>query len=133
MLSRPSGPPWALSLALALAAWTVALAALAVADRAAVLAFGRATLAGWAAFDALLAILLFRFARRPRPGALVVATALAAADAAFSIVHAARAGAPHAAWHAALRLVATVGPIAGALALGWASAVRLRLRGEAGW
>lgn len=131
VLAHPAGPPWAL--AMILTVWTVVLAALTVADTAAIFGFGRVTLTGWVAFDALLALLLFRFARRPRPGALLVATALAVGDAILSIVHLEQAGLPRASWHLMLRLLATAGPVAGALALAWAMLVRIRLRKRAGW
>jgi hypothetical protein len=125
LVAHPVGPPWALSIALAI--WTVVLAVLAAADHAAIFGYDRATLAGWVLFDALLAILLFRFALRPRVAGLVVATALAGADAALSLVHLARPGLPAVSWHLALRFVATVGPLAGALALGWAAMLRVAL------
>jgi phosphatidylglycerol lysyltransferase len=131
VLIQPAGPPWALAMVLTI--WTLVLAVLTVADRAAIFGFGRVTLAGWVAFDALLAVLLFRFARRPRPGTLMVATLLALGDAVLSVLHLAHAGLPRASWHLVLRLLATVGPMAGALALAWAMLVRLRLRKHAGW
>ena len=116
---HPSGPPWLL--ALALLPWTVVLATLALWGEPTSqrwLGFSRPSLAGWVLFDALLAAWLFQVARRPRPGPLLVATALCGLDAIASVLHLAQAGVGTSAVTAALRLVSTLGPTIGAITLG---------------
>jgi hypothetical protein len=76
---------------------------LALLDQGGAVGFSRVTLAGWVAFDALMAVLLFRFAHRPRPRALLLVTGLAGADAALSLRHLAEAGLPTPSWLLFLR------------------------------
>lgn len=118
LVRHPSGAPWAL--ALPLLPWTLLLAALAVAGRADVLAFDTLTLAGWVAFDAVLAWLLIRAAFTPRPRQLAAAVAWAGIDAVLSLQHLLVTGLGAGPIGNALRLIATLAPIAGCAALIWA-------------
>lgn len=116
---HPSGLPWAL--ALPLPPWTAALLWLVAVHRASLLGFPRAELALWAAFDALLLLVLVRVAMRPRRAALLLATSLAAVDASLSLGHLAWVGLGSTALQASLRAIATLAPTVGALLLGWAT------------
>jgi phosphatidylglycerol lysyltransferase len=119
IVRHPSGPPWAL--ALPLVPWTVLLAVLSVAGRADLLGFSTAVLAGWVAFDAVLAFLLMRAAMTPTRGRIGAALAWASLDAVLSIAHLGRVGLAGAGIAGdALRLVATLAPVAGSAALFWA-------------
>lgn len=124
LVRHPSGPPFAL--AVPLVPWTLLLAALALVGRADLLAYSQATLFLWVAFDAALAIILYRAARRPSPGRLGLALGLATLDAALSLVHLGATGLGATPLTATLRLLATLAPALGALAL--ASAWRRALR-----
>jgi phosphatidylglycerol lysyltransferase len=123
---HPNGPPWIV--ALPLVPWTALLAALVVTRRAAILGFPAAALAGWVVFDAVLAWLLFRAARRPSRTGLTLLAVAAAADTLVSIRHLVLAGLGPTMVSAALRLAATAGPIAGTVGLAWAA--RLARRGH---
>jgi lysylphosphatidylglycerol synthetase-like protein (DUF2156 family) len=116
---HPSGLPWAL--ALPLPAWTLALAWLAIVHRASLLGFPAAELGLWAAFDALLLLVLVRVAMRPLRSRLVVATSLAAFDALLSLGHLAWVGLGVTFLQASLRGVATLAPTVGTLLLAWAT------------
>lgn len=116
---HPSGLPWAL--ALPLPVWTLALAWIAAAHRASLLGFPRAELWLWAAFDALLLLVLVRVAMRPMRSRLVVATSLATVDALLSVGHLAWVGFGVTLLQASLRGVATIAPTVGALLLAWAT------------
>jgi hypothetical protein len=130
ILRHPSGPPWAISLLLA--GWTSILAAAIIADRSDAFGLSRLALASWTLFDALVAILLFRLARHPSAGGLALATAIAVADAVAYLPYLLTAHPPEAVSHAVLRIAAMGGPIAGALALGWATVVRTASRRRVG-
>lgn len=121
---RPGALPWLISLLLG--AWTVLLCALVAAGRPGALALDRVTLGAWAAFDAFLAALLFRLARRPRPLPLALVTALSAADSALYLAHLHLASQPAAGSLAWLRWAAAAGPIGAAVALGWATHLAVR-------
>lgn len=118
LIRHPSGPPWVL--ALPLFPWTLLLAILCVAGHASLLGFSTPALAGWVAFDAVLAWLLVRAAMRPKPARMGAAVAWAAVDAGLSIRHLAQAGLGAGAIAETLRLVATLAPVAGCAALTWA-------------
>ena len=126
---HPNGPPW--MVALPLVPWTAWLALLAVLGRADLLGFSTAALAGWIAFDAVLATLLFQVARRPRLRGLAGLSIAAAADAALSCRHLALRGLGAGALAPALRLAATAGPILGTAGLLWATGLALRRRRDA--
>jgi phosphatidylglycerol lysyltransferase len=116
---HPSGLPWALALPLPL--WTAALAWLAAVHRASLLGFPTSELALWVAFDALLLLVLVRVAMRPLRPRLVLATALAAIDAALSLGHLVWVGPGSTPLQAAMRVLATAAPVVGALLLAWAT------------
>jgi len=116
---HPSGLPWALALPLPL--WTAGLAWLVAVRRASLLGFPRAELGLWAAFDALLLLVLVSAAMRPRRSRLVLATCLAVVDALLSLGHLVWVGVGSTALQAWLRGVATAAPAVGALLLLWAT------------
>jgi phosphatidylglycerol lysyltransferase len=116
---HPSGLPWAL--AVPLPAWTAALAWLVVAHRASLLGFPSGELGLWVAFDALLLLVLVGVAMRPRRSRLVLATSLAAFDAALSLGHLVWIGPGATLLQASLRTTATVAPFVGAALLAWAT------------
>lgn len=115
---HPGGPPWAVGVPLV--AWTALLAAMAAGGGAGVLGFSRTALWGWVGFDVVMAVVLFRAARRPRMDRLGLAAVLAGADAVLSLRHLAGTGLGAGALAATLRLVATMGPLIGVAALLWA-------------
>jgi lysylphosphatidylglycerol synthetase-like protein (DUF2156 family) len=119
IVRHPNGPPWAV--AVPLVAWTALLAALAVTGDHDILGFSLASLRAWVVFDAVLAWLLFRVARRPRPLALAVMAAVAGFDAILSLQHVAIVGFGSSIVSSLLRTAATAGPILGTAALGWAA------------
>jgi hypothetical protein len=119
LIRHPNGPPWAV--AVPLVAWTVLLAAVAFAGAHAMLGFSQARLWAWVIFDAALAWLLFRAARKPRRFTLAAVAAIAGFDAMVSIRHLAAAGLGNSATSALLRVVATAGPVIGTTALLWAA------------
>jgi phosphatidylglycerol lysyltransferase len=119
ILNHPNGPPWAVGLPLA--GWIVLLAGMAVTGHGAILGFAATALWGWIAFDILLAMFLFRAARRPRPPLLGCLTVAAAFDATASWAHLFAVGIGGGAIAAAMRLLATAGPTIGTAALGWAT------------
>jgi hypothetical protein len=123
---HPNGPPW--MVALPLVPWTALLALLAASGRADLLGFSTAALAGWIAFDAGLAALLFQVARRPRLRALAGLSIAAGADALLSCRHLALRGLGAGALAPMLRLAATAGPIVGTAALVWATGLAIRRR-----
>jgi len=117
IVRHPSGPPFVM--ALPLAPWTLLLAVLALIGRAGDVGFSTAALWAWVAFDAALAVVLYRAARRPRPERLGLALGLAATDAALSLVHLGAVGFGAGAWQAGVRGVATLAPLLGTAALVW--------------
>lgn len=119
LLLRPSGLPWLL--ALPLVPWTLALAVLAGVDDRTMTGFGPAALWAWVAWDATLAWLLFRVARRPRRRTLWWLSAAAGVDAAVSLVHVVHVGLGVDRAAQVIRLAGTLAPIVGALALAWAA------------
>lgn len=119
LVRHPNGPPWAV--ALPLAPWTVLIAGLAAAGQAALLGFTTPALWGWAAFDLLLAWLLFDTARRPRWRRLALVTCAAGVDAVLSSRHLRAAGLGPGWITATLRLLATAGPLLGTVSLAWAT------------
>lgn len=123
---HPNGPPWVV--ALPLVPWTALLAVLAAFGRAGLLGFSTAALAGWIAFDAVLAVLLFRVARHPRLRSLAGLSVAAAADALLSSRHLTLHGLGAGVLAPALRLAATAGPIVGTAGLVWATGLALRRR-----
>ncbi|MEZ5966129.1 MAG: phosphatidylglycerol lysyltransferase domain-containing protein [Planctomycetota bacterium] len=116
---RPSVLPWVL--AVPLVPWTVVLAVLAVIDDGALMGFSRAALVAWVAWDGVLAVLLFRAARRPTRRKLWALATAAAIDASLSLVHLLRVGLGTTAVAAGLRLAGAVAPVCGALGLAWAA------------
>ena len=124
LLRHPNGPPWVV--AVPLVPWTVLLFALAAMGASSVLGFSTASLQAWVAFDAILAWLLFRAARRPRRRTLVALAAAAGFDAVVSIRHLFAVGLGTTAASGVLRLAATAGPVLGTTGLLWALH-RLRL------
>jgi hypothetical protein len=114
---RPSGPPWAL--ALPLAPWTLLLAALTTTGHARVIGFSTPALAGWAGFDAILSVLLFWTALRPKRSRLALAAAAAWVDAAASVPHLAVTGLGEGVASHGLRLLAAIAPCLAAGILGW--------------
>ncbi len=119
IVRHPSGLPWLL--AVPLIPWTIVLAAVLAVDGGAVLGFAAPALAAWVGWDALLALLLFRAARRPRRRILRWLTGAAALDAALSALHLWRVGLGHGALAPTLRLAAVIAPLLGTLALAWAA------------
>jgi hypothetical protein len=119
VVGHPSGLPWLL--AVPLLPWAILLAILAGVDAAGTLGFARPVLFAWAAWDALLGVLLFRAARRPRRSRLLALAAAASVDAALSIAHIARVGLGSGLVPGALRLAGTIAPVLGAVALAWAA------------
>jgi phosphatidylglycerol lysyltransferase len=119
LIKHPNGPPWAV--AVPLVAWTLLLAALAGSGRAALLGFQTPVLWAWVIFDVMLARLLFRAARRPRPRRLAMMTGAAAFDAIVSSQHLASVGLGTGIIAATLRLLAVTGPVVGTLSLAWAT------------
>jgi phosphatidylglycerol lysyltransferase len=118
LLRHPNGPPWAVAVPLVF--WTLLLAALAASNRAWLLGFSTAVLWAWVVFDTVLAALLFRAARHPYPRRLAMMLAATTFDAIFSVRHLAIIGLGGGIAPAALRLLATVGPIIGTAGLGLA-------------
>jgi phosphatidylglycerol lysyltransferase len=119
VLAHPSGPPWLL--ALPLVPWTLALALLAVLGRPSLLGFSLGPRCGWVAFDALLALILYRTAMRPRVGALLFATLLATGDASLSILHLASVGYGDTPAERIMRFLALAAPTGGTFVLAWAT------------
>jgi hypothetical protein len=118
LVRHPNGPPWAI--AVPLVAWTALLAGLATTGRSGMLGFSQAGLGAWTFFDALLAWLLFKAARRPRPRNLAAMAAAAAFDAVVSVRHLSIVGLGTTAATSVLRLTATAGPLVGTAAMIWA-------------
>lgn len=116
---HPSGLPWAL--ALPLPAWTATLAWLAVVHRASLLGFPAGELGLWAAFDALLLVVLVRVAMRPLRSRLMLATSLATFDTLLSVGHLVWVGLGATPLQASLRGAATIAPAVGAILLAWAT------------
>jgi phosphatidylglycerol lysyltransferase len=116
---HPNGPPWAV--AVPLAAWTVLLAALVAAGETALLGFSRASLGAWVAFDVVLAWLLFKAARKPRPRRLIAVAIIALFDAVVSVRHLAEIGFGPGPLAWLCRTIATAGPVIGTIALLWAA------------
>jgi phosphatidylglycerol lysyltransferase len=73
VVRQPSGPPWAL--AMPLVPWTLFLVALVLTGHAGLVGFSSRALVAWVAFDALLTILLFLSALRPKRSRLALAAA----------------------------------------------------------
>ncbi|HEX5052115.1 MAG TPA: DUF2156 domain-containing protein [Planctomycetota bacterium] len=119
MLRHPSGPPWLL--AVPLVPWTFLLSVLAIVDDGRLLGFARPGLFAWVTWDALLAWLLFRTARRPRWTQLAWLAAAAGFDAALSLLHVVRVGLGEHDLATSLRLASVLAPIGGTLALAWAA------------
>jgi hypothetical protein len=116
---HPNGPPWAV--AVPLAAWTVLLAGLVAAGETALLGYSRITLGAWVVFDIMLAWLLFKAARKPRPRRLLAVAIIAMFDAVVSVHHLAAIGlgSTPLAWLS--RTIATAGPVIGTIALLWSA------------
>jgi phosphatidylglycerol lysyltransferase len=118
LVRHPNGPPWAI--AVPLVGWTALLTMLSVLDQTSLLGFSPGALRAWIVFDAVLACLLFKVARKPRRRELAIMAATAAFDAVVSIRHLLAVGFGLTIVTAALRLVATGGPVLGTTALVWA-------------
>jgi len=118
IVRRPSGAPWLL--AVPLVPWTMFLALLIAFDDGQLLGFGRPALCAWVLWDAMLALLLFRTARRPRRSRLVWLSCAAALDAVLSALHIVRVGVGHGLFANALRLAGMLAPIGATVALAWA-------------
>lgn len=119
IVAHPSGPPWLL--ALPLLPWTLGLALLAAFGRPSVLGFDLGPRIAWVAFDAILAIVLYRTAMRPRAAALMFTTLLAGGDAALSILHIATVGFGASRVELVMRCLAVLAPSSGAAVLAWAT------------
>lgn len=119
LVRHPNGPPWAV--AVPLVAWTALLAGLTLAGANGVLGLSRGSLGAWVVFDALLAWLLFRVARRPRARGLTAMSLVAGFDALVSVRHLVMLGFGSGLAAALLRTIATVGPVVGTAALAWAA------------
>jgi hypothetical protein len=126
LLLHPGGPPWVL--ALPLIPWTALLLVMALTGGTELLAFSRPALAGWALLDALMAVLLFRAARRPVLPLLLLVAAVAAADAAASVRHLGLVGTGQTLTQGVLRAMATLAPVLGTAALAWAAWIAHRRR-----
>lgn len=113
--------PGALALALAvpLIPWTAALAGMAAVGHPHPFGFSRAALGAWAAYDAILAVGLWRASRRPEPRLLGLLAGAATVDAGLSLAHVLQVGLG-AGLAAVARTLAVVAPIAGTVALLWA-------------
>lgn len=118
IVRHPNGPPWAI--AVPLVAWTALLAGLAVTGHSETLGFSPLGLGAWTFFDALLAWLLFKAARRPRRRNLAAMAAAATFDAIVSVRHLSIVGIGTTAVSSMLRLTATAGPLVGTVAMMWA-------------
>jgi phosphatidylglycerol lysyltransferase len=118
LVRHPNGPPW--TVAVPLVPWTLLLFALAVSGSSHALGFSTATLQAWVVFDAVLAWLLFRVARRPRRRGLIALAIAAGFDAVISIRHLFAVGFGTTAASILLRLIATAGPVIGTTGLLWA-------------
>lgn len=118
-LWHPSGPPWAVGVPLV--AWTVLLAALSVAGRAAILGYPAPILRAWVLFDIVLVWALFSAARRPRPGRLLAVAIIALFDAVVSVRHIAATEVGDGWFTIACRSVSVAGPLLGTAALFWAA------------
>jgi hypothetical protein len=119
LTQHPNGPPWAV--AVPLVPWTLGLAALVLTHRTDVLGYSRAALTAWVCFDVWLCVWLFRAARRPRPKVLAALGLAAAVDAMISILHLTTTGLDRGILIPLARIAATLGPIVGAFALGYAA------------
>ena len=119
MIRHPGAPPWAL--AVPLVPWSVVLALRAAAGFTSLLGWSRGVLAAWAVFDAVLCLVLFRVAMRPTVGRLLAAATAAALDAALSLSHLRATGLGETTMQVAFRVVQTVAPVAGTLALAGAA------------
>ncbi len=119
LVRHPSGLPWLL--AVPLMAWTSFLGMIAALDDGSLLGFSRPALVAWIAWDAALAWLLFRTARRPRRNSLGWLAVAAATDATLSIAHVTGVGLGAGLDAQGLRVLATIAPILGTLALTWAA------------
>ncbi|MEZ4400632.1 MAG: phosphatidylglycerol lysyltransferase domain-containing protein [Kofleriaceae bacterium] len=117
VVKHPSALAWVL--AVPLVPWTALLAIAAATGRAGWFGYGPGTLLAWAAFDGLLAVALWRAARRPRPRLLGAIAGAAGVDAALSLAHLAQGGFGSG-WAVVARLLATAAPIVGCVGLVWA-------------
>jgi len=126
LVRHPNGPPWAVAVPLVF--WTLLLAGLAASNRAWLLGFSTALLWGWVVFDAVLAALLFRAARRPQLRRLAAMLAATTFDAIFSVRHLVVVGSGPTVASATLRLLATLGPLVGTAGLALALRRALVLR-----
>lgn len=126
LVRHPNGPPWAVAVPLVF--WTLLLAALAASNRAWLLGFSTAVLWAWVMFDAALAALLFRAARRPQPRRLTVMLAATTFDAIYSVRHLAVIGLGSSVLSGTLRLLATLGPLVGSAGMALALRRALVLR-----
>lgn len=119
VVRHPSGLPWLL--ALPLVGWTGVLLALLGLGAGSLMGLSAPALAAWTAWDAALAGVLFRVARRPRRPHLRGLATAAGVDAALSVEHLVRLGLGPGVLAPALRLTGTIAPLLGTLALLWAS------------
>ncbi len=119
LTQHPNGPPWAV--AVPLVPWTLWLAGLVLTHRTDVLGYSRVALTAWVCFDVWLCAALFRAARRPRVNVLAALGLAATADAAVSIAHLWSTGLDHGILIPLARVAATIGPLVGACALGYAA------------
>lgn len=119
LVLHPNGPPWAV--AVPLVPWTVLLAILAATGHTDALGFSRIAVVGWVGFDAGLAWLLFRTARRPRIRALLGLALITAFDAVISCYQLSRSGFGSDTASVILRVIGTAGPVIGTAALVWAA------------
>lgn len=115
LIRHPSGPPYALFAPLV--PWTLLLAVLALAGAAPLLGFATAALWVWVGFDAALATVMYRAARRPSVPRLGLALGLAVVDATCSIRHLVEVGLGSTLGAVSLRSLATAAPTLGSVAL----------------
>jgi phosphatidylglycerol lysyltransferase len=119
IVRHPHAPAFAL--AAPLAPWTLLLATIAATLHASLLGFSTRALFAWTAYDIVLFVLLIRCARHPTPWRLAIATFAAAGDAALSMRHLIDTGFGRSIFAVTLRLLGTLGPSLGTLALAWAT------------
>jgi lysylphosphatidylglycerol synthetase-like protein (DUF2156 family) len=121
---RPRALLWLL--AIGLVPWTGLLVWLDVTHEQGVAGYSQGALAGWIAFDIVLAAALFRTALRPAYAALVALIVAALGDGALSVAHLRDVGVGPTLPDGALRIAASIAPFIGATTLLWVTLQKAR-------